>query len=180
MLFVNSLAVLILYMSDISTSKTNIDKRYTIENDENVIRLLSFPSCLDSRGRLNPVAFSLYHSNEDYVSISRLFYSSKDECIELGWKIKVWPNKEDVFAGLAELNAGEIRKISSTQILLASKYEEKFKAHAGISFKDEDGVIYINKEKGTPTPKWIIPFQQRLCLISKVEKIDLKKHSSSL
>lgn len=175
MLFVNSLVILNPYMSDIPISKTKIDRRYTIENDENVIRLLSFPSCLDSKGRLNPVAFSLYHSSEDYVSVSRLFYSSKDECIKLGKKIKVWPNKGDAFAGLAELNAGDIRRISPTRILLDSKYEERFKAHAGISFKEENGDIYVNIKKGTPSPAWLIPFQQRLCLISKVEKIDLKK-----
>lgn len=173
MLFVNSLVVLNLYMSEILSSKTNVDRRYTIENDENVIRLLSFPSCLDSKGRLNPVAFSLYHENEDYVSISRLFYASKEECVKLGKMIKVWPSKGDVFTGLAELNAGEIRSISSTMILLESKYKENSKAHAGISFKDTKGEIYINIKKGTPTPAWIIPLQQRLCLISKVEKIQL-------
>lgn len=103
-------------MPDITISETNTDRRYTIEDEENVIRLLSIPSCLNSNGRLTPVAFSLYHNNEDYVSISRLFYSSRDECIELGKKIKVWASKGDEFAGLAELNAGKIRSISSTQI----------------------------------------------------------------
>ena len=140
-------------MPDITISETNTDRRYTIEDEENVIRLLSIPSCLNSNGRLTPVAFSLYHNNEDYVSISRLFYSSRDECIELGKK----------------------RSISSTQILLLSKYKEDFKAHAGISFKNENGDIYVNIKKGTPSPAWLIPLQQRLCLISKVEKIDLKK-----
>lgn len=101
-------------MLDITISETNTDRRYTIEDEENVIRLLSIPSCLNSNGRLTPVAFSLYHNNEDYVSISRLFYSSRDECIELGKKIKVWASKGDEFAGLAELNAGKIRSISST------------------------------------------------------------------
>lgn len=104
-----------------------------------------------------------------------MFYSSRDECIELGKKIKVWASKGDEFAGLAELNAGKIRSISSTQILLLSKYKEDFKAHAGISFKNENGDIYVNIKKGTPSPAWLIPLQQRLCLISKVEKIDLKK-----
>ena len=162
-------------MPDITISETNTDRRYTIEDEENVIRLLSIPSCLNSNGRLTPVAFSLYHNNEDYVSNSRLFYSSRDECIELGKKIKVWASKGDEFAGLAELNAGKIRSISSTQILLLSKYKEDFKAHAGISFKNENGDIYVNIKKGTPSPAWLIPLQQRLCLISKVEKIDLKK-----
>lgn len=92
-------------------------------------------------------------------------------------KIKVWASKGDEFAGLAELNAGKIRSISSTQILLLSKYKEDFKAHAGISFKNENGDIYVNIKKGTPSPAWLIPLQQRLCLISKVEKIDLKNNS---
>lgn len=160
-------------MPDTTTVEANADRRYTIADEETVVRLLSFPSCLDSKGRLTTVAFSLYHNNEDYVSISRLFYSSRDECIELGKKIKVWASKGDEFAGLAELNAGKIRSISSTQILLLSKYKEDFKAHAGISFKDENGAVYVNIEKGTPSPAWLIPFQQRLCLISKVEKVEL-------
>ena len=108
-------------MPDITISETNTDRRYTIEDEENVIRLLSIPSCLNSNGRLTPVAFSLYHNNEDYVSISRLFYSSRDECIELGKKIKVWASKGDEFAGLAELNAGKIRSFLSLMRLYRSR-----------------------------------------------------------
>lgn len=173
-LFLNSLIALNLCMS-VEISEIKVDRRYAICDDENVVRLLSIPSCLNSKGKLTPVAFSLYHSKEDYVSVSRLFYSSKEECIELGKRIKVWMSKGDKFAGLAELNAGNIRRISPDRVLLDSKYEEKNKAHAGISFKDENGAVYVNIEKGTPSPAWLIPFQQRLCLISKVEKIDLKK-----
>lgn len=172
-LFKNFLIDLNLFMPDTTIVETNTDRRYMIDDEEIVVRLLSFPSCLDSKGRLTTVAFSLYHKEEDYVSVSRLIYSTKEECIKLGKKIKVWPQKGDSFVDLAELNAGEVRSISPTRVSLDSKYEEKNKAHAGISFKDENGDTYVNVEKGTPSPMWMIPFQQRLCRISKVEKVKL-------
>lgn len=118
-----------------------------------------------------PVEFG---EREFIIGVKATLIQDMISCID-GDRSKVWASKGDEFAGLAELNAGKIRSISSTQILLLSKYKEDFKAHAGISFKNENGDIYVNIKKGTPSPAWLIPLQQRLCLISKVEKIDLKK-----
>lgn len=157
-------------MPDTESAQVAIDTKYVIEDKEELLRLLSFPSCLNAKGQLTTEAFSLYHKDEDYVSLSRLLYCTKEEAIASGGKIKVWPSKNDKFSGLAQLNAKEIIDISS-QLLLASKYSEKNKAHAGISFVDDKGDIFVNTPKGKPVPAWILPLQQELCYISKVETI---------
>lgn len=144
-----------------------LDKRYTIEDCEELLRLLSFPSCFKKDGSLSTEAFSLYRKNEDYVSLSRLCYSTCEEAMELGRQIKIWKTKDDEFCGYAQLNAKDIRNISATNILLESKYKETFKGHAGISYIDNEGEKYVNR-KGSVEPAWILPLQQKLCLISKV------------
>lgn len=152
-------------------AQVKIDKKYTIEDEEELLRLLSFPSCLNANGKLTTEAFSLYRKDEDYVSLSRLFYCTREEAIALGNNIAVWPSKNDKFTGLAQLNAKEIRNISLSQLLLVSKYNDKNKAHAGISYVDEKGEVFVNTPKGRPVPAWVLPLQQQLCCISKIEKV---------
>lgn len=150
-----------------------MDNKFTIKDEEELLRLLSFPSCIDKYGRLTTTAFDLYHKDEDFVSLVRLCFSSKEDALALGQKIKKWPTKGDVFMGLAHLVALKIRKISPAQLRLVSKYTEQNKAHAGISYYDKDGVLFVNTSevKGKPTPAWIIPLQQQLCRISEVEML---------
>lgn len=144
-----------------------IDKRYTIEDEEDLLRLLAFPGFFKKDGKLSTEAFSLYHKNEDYVSLNRLFYSSYEEAKKLGGHIKRWKTKDDEFCGYAQLNAKDIRNVSATNISLESKYTESFKGHAGISYISDNGEKYINYE-GSVEPDWILPLQQKLCRISKV------------
>lgn len=148
-------------------SNSEIDKRYTIGDDEELLRLLSFPSCFKKNGKLATEAFSLYREKETYVSLNRLCYSSYEEAITLGGKIKVWKTKEDEFCGYAQLNAKRIRDVSLTHIRLDSKYRENFKGHAGISYICDTGKPYVN-HKGSVEPEWILLLQQKLCKISKV------------
>lgn len=152
------------------TSQIVIDKRNTITGEEELLRLLSFPSCFGDNGKLTSVAFTLYRKNESYLSLNRLFYTSYEEAIQKGGEIKLWPAEGDYFCGYAQLNAQSIRNISTTQITLVSKYRDDFKGHAGICFLCKDGVVFVNK-KGCVIPPWLRLLQQQLCTISIVTKI---------
>lgn len=152
-----------------------VDKRYTIGDEEELLRLLSFPSCFNVDGTITSEAFSLYRKNEDYVSLNRLLYSNYKEAIKLGRQIKLWLTPDDEFCGYAQLNAKEIRAISKTHISLESKYREDFKGHAGISYIDGEGKKYVCR-KNSVEPPWILCLQQALCKISNVKKINGKNH----
>lgn len=139
-----------------------IDKPYNITDDETLYRLVSHPGCFDENNELSPDAFSLYHKNEDYVSMIRAFYCEKKDAINLGYRIKKWPNKKDKFYGILSLNAGKIKIIE--HILLKSYYTDDFKGHAGISYLLEDG----SKLKHTGyevMPSWLLTVQTLLCAI---------------
>lgn len=141
------------------------DERLFVDNSEIVYRLLSVPGCI-RYGKLSPTAFSLYHRNEDYVSVLRsIFIESEKELLEMGLRIKRWPQKKDVFYGYCTLKVDEIRAISK-QVQVRSYYEEKFKAHAGIVFYDNQGDKIVNTEDGLFPPELLL-FQMELCRIAK-------------
>ena len=105
-------------------SKTEIqDKRYVISNDETIYRLASHPLCVTDNDEVSPDVFSLYHKDEDYVSVARAEYISIDELFNIGKNIKKWPHKKETFCAILELNAGEIRNLSD-KILLESHYSK--------------------------------------------------------
>ena len=45
------------------------NRKLHVGDDENIFRLISYPGCIDEYGDVSPDAFSLYHYNEDYVSV---------------------------------------------------------------------------------------------------------------
>ena len=61
-------------MSEKEILQDNIDRKTTVGDDENLLRLLSFPSCFDVDGNLSSAAFTLYRKNENYLSLNRLYY----------------------------------------------------------------------------------------------------------
>lgn len=141
------------------------DERIFVDDSEMVNRLLSVPGCV-RYGKLSPTAFSLYHRNEDYVSVLRSkFLESEKELLEIGLRIKRWPEKNDVFYGYCTLKVGDIRAISK-QLQVESYYEEKFKAHAGIVFYDNQGSKIVNTGEGLFPPELLL-FQLELCRIAR-------------
>lgn len=141
------------------------DPRYYVADEENVVRLLSTPGCYDEQG-LTPEAFSLYHKNEDYVSVLRtLFLENLEDALGLGKRIKKWPQKGDTFFGYCVLNVGRIRALS-TLLDVISCYTETFPAHAGITYKDKTGLRIVN-QSGEPFPPELFELQNLLCFIAE-------------
>lgn len=140
-----------------------VDKRYLITDDETLFRLISYPGCINENNELSPEIFSLYHKDEDYVSLDREFYCTQEEAIRHGYKIKKWPIKKDTFWGLIKLNAKKIRTVSE-RITLDSYYEETYKAHAGISFLLDDNTKLIHTGQEV-IPGWLLGIQLMLCNI---------------
>ena len=144
---------------------TEIDKRYTITDDETLFRLISYPGCINENKELSPEIFSLYHKDEDYVSL--------EEVIKHGYKIKRWPLKKDSFWGVIKLNAKNIRSVSQ-RISLDSYYEESYKAHAGISFTldDKSKLRHTGQEI---IPSWLLGIQLMLCnIVDEVISVPLQ------
>lgn len=141
------------------------DSRCYVADEENVVRLLSTPGCYDGQG-LTPEAFSLYHKNEDYVSVLRtLFLENMEDALALGKRIRKWPQKGDTFFGYCILNVGRIRAISALLDVI-SCYTEIFPAHAGITYKDKSGILIVN-QSGEPLPPEVFELQNILCYIAE-------------
>ena len=139
------------------------DKRFVVSDDEDIYRLISYPGCIDDQLELSPEIFSLYHQNEDYVSVDRAIYTTIEDVKKHGGIIKRWPYKKDVFWGAVRLNVGKTRAVSE-RVCVDSHYEEWYKAHAGISYLLDDG----SKLKHTGDeiiPAWLLGIQLRLCEI---------------
>lgn len=150
-----------------------IDKRYTITDDETLFRLISYPGCINENKELSPEIFSLYHKDEDYVSLDREYFSTLEEVIKHGYKIKRWPLKKDSFWGVIKLNAKNIRSVSQ-RISLDSYYEESYKAHAGISFTldDKSKLRHTGQEI---IPSWLLGIQLMLCnIVDEVISVPLQ------
>jgi len=151
-------------VNGIKDMSDEVDVRYAIGDDEMLFRLISYPGCFDEENHLSPDVFSLYHKNEDYVSVSREFYVSMNDFMSFGPQIKKWCKQGDKYYGCILLNARKIRCVSE-RIDLRSHYEENNKPHAGIHYLQGDGTSYMNKGYGELTPAWIMAIQIRLCKI---------------
>lgn len=141
------------------------DLKLNVDDAEDIVRLLSFPGCV-CNGNVTPEAFSLYHKDEDYVSVLRtLFIEKESDIMSLGNRIRKWPVKDAKFCGYCQLNVAKIRMISNL-IDVISCYEESFKSHAGIIFLDQAG----NRIANSPTkvfPHHLHLLQLKLCYIVK-------------
>ncbi len=140
------------------------DIRFYVSNDETIIRLLSAPGCI-ADGKLTEEAFSLYHKNEDYVSVLRELFITENEISAIGVRIKKWPRKGDHFYGYCKLNVGNVKNISALLDVI-SCYTENFPSHAGIVYKNVDGTRIINKE-GAVFPPHLFLLNLRLRLIAE-------------
>lgn len=141
-----------------------IDVKKHVDDAETVVRLLSFPGCI-ADGHLTPEAFSLYHKNEDYVSVlRRLFVANTEELFVLGRRIKRWPVKNARFSGYCSLGVAAVRLLSK-RLDVISCYEEKFKSHAGIVFYDGAGMRIKNNEDEVFPPDLHL-LQLKLCSIA--------------
>lgn len=144
-----------------NTDLSDADKQSTVTDDEILIRLISYPGCISENKELSPEIFSLYHKDEDYVSVNREYYMSIEDSMKHGINIRKWPFRGDRFWGAVKLNARDVRGISN-RVLVESYYKPEYKAHAGISYILDSG----DKLKHTGDeiiPSWLLSIQLKLC-----------------
>lgn len=135
------------------------EQKKNVEDSEFVIRLISFPGCIKN-DVLSIEAFSLYHKDEDYVSVIRQNYTDMTMIDSLGQRIKKWPEVGDKYYGYCSLLTKEIRE-ESERFVVSSKYSETFPSHAGISILTSQGTVYMNTS-GFCAPPDLLMLQMKL------------------
>lgn len=138
------------------------DSRYDIADSETLFRLAASPSFFDEEDEVSPLAFSLYHKDEWYVSMMREKFIKLDDVITFGPHIKRWITPADTFCGVLIMNAGDIRKTSS-HVELISCYTPSFEAHAGIVYWLDNQHSQKLIHTGTEVqPAWLLAIQTKL------------------
>ncbi|MBP3784065.1 MAG: hypothetical protein J6I68_12535 [Butyrivibrio sp.] len=142
-----------------SDQQMDQEKSHVADN-EIVYRMISSPLGYNEVTGVSPDCFKLFRKNESYISVERAKYSSLDEALSNGEKIKMWFADGETFWGLASLKVSKIRKHELLEVI--SKYTDKHPGHAGIQMMlSEDNQVYKNKD-GEPTPMEILALQTYL------------------
>lgn len=143
-----------------------VDRRCNVADEETVCRLISFPGCVKEDGRLTPETFSLYHKNEDYVSVIRREFVDDCELDSLGVRIKKWMTPEDKYCGYCHLAVRRIRTASDSLEVIAC-YSEKSPQHAGIVMLKDNGGRYTDSDCIGVVPEELLALQMKLCKIAE-------------